>query len=475
VSESLSQRFQTLRPFEEMELALARAVVATPHLLDGREEALLRLALSLSRLYSVRHQGEEYPVEGWLAGFRDQVMRRLGPLLLSSRPLTRDRIAPQAWELREPTLRAREDLVHHLAAHVPAEALYRELYNKSLVLVAGGGGGVGYVYLGVMSLLDEHGLRPAMLAGTSIGAIISLMRSRLAHFDTSEAMSIIRSLSFRKLFRFISTESRYGLPAALRLFLRAGLGRYFHAGLHSPHSGMLLKDLPVPTLVTVAGIRRGKLPHSLEYYERLLGTNPRSLLNPLGLARRFQSAMGAIAELLSRPDVLVPIHLGPGAELPDFDALDAAGFSSALPGVIHYDVLREDPHMRGLLDGLFEQRGIFRLIDGGLADNLPVQAAWRAVHQGHLGTRNAFFLALDGFAPRLSTPFWLPLQRLAAMTVAPNLPYAHLVKRFSPTLSPLEVVPSVDLAAKALQYGRNQFVADMPLLTRMLAPLPHLQ
>lgn len=55
-----------------------------------------------------------------------------------------------------------------------------------------------------------------------------------------------------------------------------------------------------------------------------------------------------------------------------------------------------------------------------------------------------------------------------------NLTYAHLVKRFGPTLSPLELVPSVQLATKAMHFGRKQLTPDMPFLTRMLAPLPHL-
>jgi hypothetical protein len=214
------------------------------------------------------------------------------------------------------------------------------------------------------------------------------------------------------------------------------------------------------------------LPRPLEYYERLLGTSPLSLLNPAGVARRIQAAMGALAEFFTRPEIMVKLHLGADERTADFDALDAAGFSSALPGVIHYDMLREDAHMQGLIGSLMEEKDVFRLIDGGLVDNLPVKAAWKAVHQGRIGTRNVFLLALEGFSPRLSTPFWLPLQRLAAMTVTPNLPYAHLVKRFNPTLSPLELVPSVQLATKALYYGRKQLAPDMPFLSRMLAPLP---
>ncbi|WP_395806341.1 patatin-like phospholipase family protein [Archangium minus] len=469
----LKQRFQILRPLEEMELALVRATVDSPSLLDSREEAVLRTALSLSRLYKLRHEGHDHSVETWTAPFRENVSRRLGPVLLGTRRMTRDQLVPHVRDLRAQVVKLRAELVQHLHGRMPEEVLHRELQHKSLVVVAGGGGGTAYVYMGVMSLLDEHGLKPSLLAGTSMGAILMLMRSRMARFDQSELVGIIRNLSWRKLFRFISTENRYGMPAAMRLFLRAGLGRYFNAGPGSPlDAGMRLKDLPVPIIVAVGGIRRGMLPRPLEYYERLLGTSPVSLLSPAGVARRIQAAMGTLAEFFTRPEIMVKLHLGLDDKTAEFDAIDAAGFSSSLPGVIHYDMLREDAHMRGLLDGLMEEKGIFRLMDGGLVDNLPVKAAWKAVHHGNIGTRNAFILALDGFAPRLSTPFWLPLQRLAAMTVAPNLTYAHLVKRFGTTLSPLELVPSVALATKAMHFGRKQLGSDMPFLTRMLAPLP---
>lgn len=469
----LKQRFQILRPLEEMEMALVRATVDSPSLLDSREEAVLRTALSLSRLYKLRHEGHDHSVETWTTPFRENVSRRLGPVLLGKRRITRDQLVPHVRDLRAPVLKLRAELVHHLQGRVPEEVLHRELQHKSLVVVAGGGGGTAYVYMGVMSLLDEHGLKPSLLAGTSMGAILMLMRSRMARFDQGELVGIIRNLSWRKLFRFISTENRYGMPAAMRLFLRAGLGRYFNAGPGSPlDAGLRLKDLPVPIIVAVGGIRRGMLPRPLEYYERLLGTSPVGLLSPAGVARRIQAAMGTLAEFFTRPEIMVRLHLGLDEKTAEFDAIDAAGFSSALPGVIHYDMLREDAHMRGLLDGLMEEKGIFRLMDGGLVDNLPVKAAWKAVHHGNIGTRNAFVLALDGFAPRLSTPFWLPLQRLAAMTVAPNLTYAHLVKRFGTTLSPLELVPSVELATKAMHFGRKQLGPDMPFLTRMLTPLP---
>ena len=73
-----------------------------------------------------------------------------------------------------------------------------------------------------------------------------------------------------------------------------------------------------------------------------------------------------------------------------------------LPGVIHYDVLRDDPRMRDLLESV-ANHDLLRLFDGGLVDNVPVRTAWQHVQRTGLagGSRNAFIFALDGFAPRL--------------------------------------------------------------------------
>ena len=470
----LKERFQITRPLEEMELSLVRAAMGERGLLDPQEEAVFRTALSLARMYRVRHEGRDIGVGAYLTPFREELAQKLGPALLGKKPPRRDALMPFYRDVREATLRTRDGLCHRFRNRLPQEAIDQELRNKALVLVAGGGGGSGYVYLGVMSLLDEFGLKPALMVGTSMGAILSLFRSRLARFDYNETINIVRGLSWRKLFRIMSTESRYGLPAAMRLFLRAGIGRHFNVASETHGTGMKLKELPIPTIITVGGIRRGMLPHPIEFYERLLQLTPRTLLDPLSVGRKVQLAMGALAEFFLKPEMMVKLHLGADPVTAEFDALDAAGFSSSLPGIIHYDVLRDEPHMRGLLDHLFESKGLFRLIDGGLVDNLPAKAAWRAVHKGMIGTRNALILGLNGFAPKLMTPLWLPLERLAMMTVNPNLPYAHLVRHFKKTLSPLELVPSVEAATRAVELGREQIIADIPLLVRMLAPLPRI-
>ncbi len=453
-----------------MESALVRAAIAQPTLIDAHEEAILRTALSLAKLYTVNHEGRDVKVGVMLTPFREELSRRLGPVLLDERvKVTREALKPHLRDLKERTLSMRDAVVKRFANRLPAEAFDQELRKKALVLVMGGGGGTAYVHLGVLSLLDEYGLSPSLMVGTSMGAILSLFRSRMQRFEQDEIVNIVRTLSWRKLFRAVSMENRYGLPAALRLYLRSGIGRWFGVDT-AGGEGVRLSQLPIKTIIAVAGIRRGKLPHPLEFYERLISASPRQLLNPMVLPKWFS----ALWELAARPDILTRVHLGADDETAEFDAIDAAGFSSALPGIIHYDVLRDDTRMHNLLNGLMESRRISRFIDGGLVDNVPSKAAWRAVHKGQIRTRNAFILALNGFSPRLSTPLWLPISRLAEINVSRSRPYAHLTHDYKRTLGALTVVPTVEQLLEAVYWGRRQLIGEVPFLTRMLAPLPRI-
>jgi predicted acylesterase/phospholipase RssA len=472
----LKERFARLRPLEELELGVVRASLEDPELMTPEEEGALRFAISLARLYRVRHQGRDLGVGASLDPFREELTARLAPLFNGTRPPPeREDLAPHLHRLKEEALYARDTLLRRHKDRLPAEAVDHEIRHKSLVLVTGGGGGTAYLYVGAMALLEEYGLKPSLLVGASMGAILALFRARMKTFDSAEVVNIVRQLSWKKLFRAVSLESRYGIPAALRLFLRSGIGRYFDAAPETGHAGLRLRDLEIPTLISIAGIRKGMLPHPLEFYEKLFQRGPKLLLDPRQLSRTVTSAMGALAELFTRPEIMATLHLGLEGDSRDFDAVDAAGFSCGLPGVIHYDVLREDPRMHALLGDLMGSHGVSRFADGGLVDNLPAKAAWRAVHKGKIGTRNAFIFALNGFAPKLSTPLWLPLQRLAAMNVSKNRPYAHWVKDFKKTLSALDVVPSVEQFTQAITWGRTQLAPDMPLLSRMLKPLPPLE
>jgi hypothetical protein len=196
--------------------------------------------------------------------------------------------------------------------------------------------------------------------------------------------------------------------------------------------------------------------------------------SPYQIARRVPKIVAALMELLQVSERLEKIYLGLDAGTESFDAIDAIGFSSALPGVVHYDIVRKDDRMHGLLGGLFRARSLFRLSDGGLVDNVPASAAWRAVHRGLIGTRNAFIVAFDCFAPKLMTPVWLGLQGLVAAQVQASCRWAHVYKGFKGGLSPIEVVPGIPAMIKMLERGKAELASELPFIQRMMKPLPAL-
>ena len=335
----------------------------------------------------------------------------------------------------------------------------------------GGGGGVSYVILGGFALLEQYGLVPRLLAGTSMGAVLLLFRARRLRWQPEDIAEAMRGLSFKTLFRFLHGESRYGLPAAMRLYLRAAIGDFLKGPDGHP---LTLGQLAIPLVVAVTGIRNGALPRDPSYYEHLLdlhGREPR----PSALSRMMSEIFQALGELVVQRDRLARIYLGADEETRAFDAIDAVGFSSALPGVIHYDVVRDDERMHALLRALLDRHDVFRLVDGGLVDNLPARAAWGAVQRGAIGTRNVFVLALEGFGPKLSQPLWFGLEQLAAQNVARSRPFVHHHRSFQRVLSPLEVVPGEAELQRAVQAGKAELNPDMPLVARLCRPFPPLE
>ncbi len=468
--EALDALRARVRPLEEAELALVRGVVGLPAFISEADESALRYALNLARLGAVRAPGGEDVLLGdFLAPYRDDVLAAAAPLL---RPGPLDLAAVTALVPRlgalARTWRAR--VVEAFGGRLPAGALDREVCEKALVLVCGGGGGVTWSYLGAYALLEQYGLAPRLLAGTSMGAVLQLFRARRIRYRADEITEVLKGLSFRTIFRFLRTEARYGLPAAMRLYLRAAVGEYLRGPDGHP---LTLGQLAIPLVVAATGVRNGALPRDPSYYEHLLdlqGREPR----PSAVTRMFSDALQAVGELVAQRDRLARVYLGAGEDTRDFDAIDAVGFSSALPGVIHYDVLRDDDRMHALLAALFERHDVFRLVDGGLVDNLPARAAWAVAQGGGLGTRNAFVLGLEGFGPKLSQPLWLGLAQLAAQNVARNRPFVHVHRSFQRVLSPLEIVPDEASLTRAVQAAKAELLPDMPLVARMCRPFPAL-
>jgi hypothetical protein len=169
------------------------------------------------------------------------------------------------------------------------------------------------------------------------------------------------------------------------------------------------------------------------------------------------------------PRMVKPVVLGADEQTAGLQALDAAGFSSAIPGVLQYDLPDADP----ALDQLFEREELAALVDGGVAANIPAALAWRSVQRGKIGTRNAFLLAFDCFHPQWDPRhLWLqPITQAVALQGLRDVQFADWIIRFEPTPSPVMLVPGPESVDLAIGWGRASLDQVLPMLQRAVEPV----
>lgn len=453
------------RPFDRLEGRVVRLGLDKPDA-DARPVVqALRYALSFARLTLVRNRdGLDVDLSGPLGPHAQWVRETLEPRITAA-----DNVWALSRELPEVVRRtrlARASVLEHLP--LDRASLEAEVTTRLLAVASGGGGGAGYVYPGAYDLLERSGLIPDLMTGTSIGSLMSLFRARRRRYDFAALVAAARRLSWSGVFQVLETANRYGLPATLRLRLRTALGTLF---LREDGEPMRLSDAEIPLYVVSTGITVDGLKHDLAYYEHLLDDDVRRSGVRAGLQGSLK-AIGVLREFLGRPDALRLIALGRDEGTEDFDMLDASGFSSAVPGVIHYDVLRDDPRMHRILDHLYASHGITRLGEGGLTSNVPARVAWEAVVSGRLGRRNVFVLALDCFSPNPRRLAWFPMQQaVRTANVDADRRFADLYVPFSRTLSPMNLVPPVRDAMDAIRWGREEMRVHMPFVRAMCEPI----
>jgi len=456
------------RPFDALEAEVVRRALKhgdDPEIVDA-----LRYVISFARLGWVTNEaGQLIDVGGISARFALEIRELLEARLAESD--TNWGAVRALPELLRRTRQARSSALDHLP--IDRDSLEREVTTRKLVVVSGGGGGAGYVYPGAYELLERQGLLPDLMVGTSMGALTSMFRARRLRYDPAAQIAASKQLSWAKVFRVLQTNNRYGLPATLRLYLRAALDNLFWN--EAEGRPFRMHDCEIPLYIIVSGITVDALKHDLDFFEHLLDDGASS-----STRRRTRSALKALnilREFLSRPDALREIVVGrdPGTE--EFDVLDAAGFSAAIPGVIHYDVLRDDPHMTRILDRLYAEYGITRLGEGGMVANVPSRVGWETATSGALGgTHNAFVLALDCFAPSATNPVWYPMQQAVYLAnVAEHNRYADLYLPMRRTPSPVNLVPPLPELLEAMRWGSDELEPHMPFvqaMVRPIAPLP---
>ena len=120
-----------------------------------------------------------------------------------------------------------------------------------IAVVLGGGGLKGFAHIGVLQALKEHGIRPALYAGTSIGALIAAARVAGIGLDEMEARA--RALRKPDLFRINHMGMLLERMKSPSLYLESPLRDL--CDLNAPAG--TFRDLKTPLLVNTVDVERG--------------------------------------------------------------------------------------------------------------------------------------------------------------------------------------------------------------------------
>jgi hypothetical protein len=330
----------------------------------------------------------------------------------------------------------------------------------------GGAGGCGYVYLGALQRLEELALAPRYLVGCSLGAIIAVLRARLPELSLAELFDELRLLSARSVFRSSATRARFGFAGSLGLDLRGALGHLFTRSDGSP---LRLRDLAIPVDVLVSGVsaRAGA--------EALPSVELEALGRRAGLSMRaLASVRDAFVALLMSRRLLEPLVLGADPDTAELPALDAAGFSSAIPYLLRYELPHDEERGAEILGRLFAERGLESLIDGVMTLVTPAHRTWEAIEAGRIGTRNCAIVALHAMqAGRGASGLLLaPLAHAISATLPREKPFWDVGVSFRRGPSLLELLPRDETVRRAIRTGREEFEPAARALAQLLAPLP---
>ena len=465
-----SDNRERIKELSDVECMLVRALAEDLKLLGKQDESTLRWALSLARVSSVviakNGKSQEVDIGHATDAYRQDLADRLLPLFKDPQKINWagvEEAIPFIFSLIKQERRELQELYRN---KMPIEALDEAVRTRPLALALGGGGGTSYIFLGALAELEEAGIRPDVLTGTSMGAILGAYRARDKELNLANLRQIMSALTLGRLVQPLQQGSRFGVPSTFRLLLREA----FSSEFQREGCFLRLSDLAIPFRVAVAGIPHveGEPEKNMDEYSHLLEND---VVKAVQIKKQEKSITRALLNLATQP--LVGIYLGSDELTKEFDVLDAMGFSSAIPGIFHYDIFREDERMIELISKMMHKYQVSRLVDGGFVDNLPAAEAKRAVQSGAVSKRDPFVLALDGFAPNLQRHWmFLPVMQMASERSKEGREVAQLTITYKKVLSPINIVPSLDELDRVIAHGREETKPHMPFIKKMLEPIP---
>lgn len=348
-------------------------------------------------------------------------------------------------------------------------SLERCLQQKKLVLSLGGGGGTGYVHLCLFQWLEEAGIQPSLITGTSIGALLGCVRAMQTHYDA--ARTILELPSWRSIMKCLQPglgAGKHGLHGIFRVDLEEMIMGFARKSGWSTMPAF--RELRIPFSCVSSGILlRSDVQKSLESQKTgILQSFIQLTTKPL---RRALEHTASIAGILSSSGAVIPVTFGLDELTRSMPVSDALAFSIQVPSVLGYELPHNHYRSREILETIFKRDGLYRLCDGGVASNVPVRTAFDAVQSGLLGHENVYILGLDVFAPQSGDPLFYPLQMIANKNAVVDATYSDAFVRLKDLMSPLELAPSL-LRHKWLNGKfRKAFADEMKVIEYAMRPL----
>ena len=464
-----SLHFSRVAELAQSERILVRALAEEPELLPRPYITLYRYALTLARLGWIRgDNGRDLDLTGLVSSFRRWLRTQLSQILEEDRAVDRDaliRLGPLC-AIRLDAMRSA--LLHHHGSSLSEERLEDEIGHKKFALVLGGGGGSGLAHLGVYGLLDELGITPDYIVGSSMGSLVGFLRALQRAYDPVGMMlAVPRRFDLRELFTPFSGRSRYGFPGAFHMNLLPMATKTIPTLLKR---GLpVFADLPIELEIVSTGSGSGLDLDALDREMQLAGS---SGFTPWKLRSKVRIFFKIVRKLANNPQFLRKVVFG-SATTPQMRVIDAVGFSCAVPGILHYDIFDDHQRSHAILDELMEARSLLRLTDGGIVSNVPARVAWHSIQAGRLGHRNAMIYALDAFAPIANrNAMFIPVQRLARTNVVVNRPYADFLRTLKTVPSPINLAPSFKHLKRLVAKVHDDLRCDADYLRLSMAPIP---
>lgn len=477
----VSVHHRRVEELKHLEQRLFRELADTPDLLSARRTELLRYAFGFARLSLITTDHGDIDLFDYVAPFRHWFIDQLNYLTHARKRATILHPVPEEdvdWKgvaqladtLYDRLNTTRTHLLNVLSDVLSEERLEEEICQKKLVLVLGGGGGAGYSHLGVFSVIAELGLTPSLIVGSSMGALLGLFRAISPEYDPGAiALGLPRPSEFRRVFSTYRGFSRFGFPGALELRIRSVASELFNTILGQTVPP--INETPIPFRAVVTGLGTG-MGFALAEVEHEISRSER-MVSPLRVPRRFRLFFRTMQMMLQNPRLLNEVVFGSDDGLHDVDIVDAVGFSCAVPGIIHYDIFRKDAEIASRLRQIFQDRGFFRITDGGVVANVPSRIAWECVQRGEIRNRNAFIVSFDAMAPLLNTnaPFYV-IERLIATTTAQHIPYSDLHMEHRAPPSPIKLLQSYDSLQRVMTRTRDELAPSRAYIQFMMRPIP---